>query len=83
MPDNDTNRTVSVDYTLAAAKTFSQIPGNRAEKFRFIYCSGAAAERDQSLVHARLPTDSSTFLTPISSDIHGSCSTLTRAYRAR
>ena len=49
MPDNDTARKISIDYTLAAAKAFSQDPANgAAKKFRFVYCSGAAAERDQT-----------------------------------
>ncbi|KAI9870248.1 MAG: hypothetical protein M1830_004480 [Pleopsidium flavum] len=51
MPDNDTARKVSVDYTLAAAKAFGQDSASedgKAKKFRFIYCSGGAAERDQT-----------------------------------
>ncbi|KAJ5762539.1 uncharacterized protein N7511_005921 [Penicillium nucicola] len=45
MPDNDTARRVSLDYTLAAARVFEQ---TCQKPFRFIYCSGAAAERDQT-----------------------------------
>lgn len=51
MPELDTARKVSIDYTLAAAKAFAQdsAPGNgKAKKFRFIYCSGFVAERDQT-----------------------------------
>lgn len=50
MPDNDTARTVIIDYTLAAAEAFNQasiLEGGKPKKFRFVYCSGAAAERDQ------------------------------------
>ena len=52
MPDNDTARQVSVAYTLAAAKAFTPDPDPQddspAKKFRFVYLSGAAAERDQT-----------------------------------
>lgn len=44
-------RKVSIDYTLAAARIFNQHltpENNKGEKFRFVYCSGAAAERDQT-----------------------------------
>ena len=49
MPDNETARKVSIDYTLAAAKAFreaSEVAGD-GKKLRFVYLSGAAAERDQ------------------------------------
>lgn len=45
MPDNDIARRVSLDYTLAAAQVFQE---TCQKSFRFIYCSGAAAERDQA-----------------------------------
>ncbi|KAK2763767.1 hypothetical protein FQN54_009384 [Arachnomyces sp. PD_36] len=49
--NNELARKVSIDYTLAAAKIFDQQlssgPG-KGEKFRFVYCSGAATERDQT-----------------------------------
>ncbi|KAJ6007184.1 hypothetical protein N7522_005535 [Penicillium canescens] len=45
MPDNDTARHVSLDYTLTAARVFQE---TCQTPFRFIYCSGAAAERDQT-----------------------------------
>lgn len=50
MPDNETNRRVSVDYTLAAAEAFEQNFSPHADnknKFRFVYLSGAGAEKDQ------------------------------------
>ena len=47
-PDNDTARRVSVDYTLAAAKAFTPEDSNGGGTFRFVYLSGAAAERDQT-----------------------------------
>ncbi|KAI1471521.1 uncharacterized protein F4812DRAFT_414377 [Daldinia caldariorum] len=48
-PDVETARKVSVDYTLAAAKAFSEelaagLPG----PFRFVFCSGKFAEWDQN-----------------------------------
>ncbi|MCJ1462818.1 hypothetical protein MMC07_001421 [Pseudocyphellaria aurata] len=47
MPDNDTARKISIEYTLAAAKAFT--PASSTEKkFRFVYLSGAASERDQT-----------------------------------
>lgn len=47
MPDDDTAKKVSIEYTLAAAKAFT--PTSAPEKkFRFIYLSGAASERDQT-----------------------------------
>ncbi|OQD87520.1 hypothetical protein PENANT_c005G10105 [Penicillium antarcticum] len=45
IPDNDTARRVSIDYTLTAARVFQD---TCQKPFRFIYCSGAAAERDQT-----------------------------------
>ncbi|KAJ6118697.1 hypothetical protein N7471_013317 [Penicillium samsonianum] len=45
IPNNDIARQVSVDYTLAAAQVFQE---TCQKPFRFIYCSGAAAERDQT-----------------------------------
>ncbi|CRL22497.1 NAD(P)-binding domain [Penicillium camemberti] len=45
MSDNDIARRVSLDYTLAAAQVFQE---TCQKPFRFIYCSGAAAERDQT-----------------------------------
>jgi len=53
MPDNETNRRVSIGYTMAASKAFKtsfssqQGTADDKTKFRFIYLSGAAAERDQ------------------------------------
>lgn len=50
MPDNETARKVSIDYTLAAAQAFEQNFSPHADgekKFRLIYLSGAAAEKDQ------------------------------------
>ncbi|KAJ5182851.1 hypothetical protein N7492_000467 [Penicillium capsulatum] len=43
--DNETARRVSVDYTLAAAQMFQDVC---PDSFRFVYCSGAAAEKDQT-----------------------------------
>ncbi|CAI7630467.1 unnamed protein product [Penicillium glandicola] len=45
IPDDDIARRVSLDYTLAAAQLFHE---TCQKPFRFIYCSGAAAERDQT-----------------------------------
>jgi hypothetical protein len=45
MPNNETARIVSLDYTLAAVRVFQDIC---QQPFRFIYCSGGAAERDQT-----------------------------------
>ncbi|KAJ5811289.1 hypothetical protein N7474_007590 [Penicillium riverlandense] len=45
MPDNETARRVSVDYTLAAARVLQETAEN---KIRFVYCSGAGAERDHN-----------------------------------
>lgn len=45
MPNSETARRVSLDYTLTAARLFQE----KCQKpFRFIYCSGAAVERDQT-----------------------------------
>lgn len=51
--DNDEARRVSVDYTLAAAKAFTEqrhtaAKDGRKRKFRFVYVSGMAAQRDQT-----------------------------------
>ncbi|KAL9637101.1 MAG: hypothetical protein Q9164_002408 [Protoblastenia rupestris] len=51
MPDNDSARKVCIDYTIAAAKAFtpsSPSDDGNCKKFRFIYLSGGAAERDQT-----------------------------------
>lgn len=49
MPDDETARQVSVDYTLTAARAFTEhIPVKDGKKFRFVYVSGALAERDQT-----------------------------------
>ena len=49
MPDNDTARKVCVDYTIAAAKALIPLAEEQdGKKFRFVYLSGGAAERDQS-----------------------------------
>lgn len=45
-PDSQTARQVSLDYTIAAANTFVTL-GN-GKTFNFVFCSGAAVERDQS-----------------------------------
>ncbi|KUI55976.1 Protein FMP52, mitochondrial [Cytospora mali] len=49
--NNDDARRISIDYTLAAAQAFTEnaaAKGDRESKFRFIYVSGRAAERDQT-----------------------------------
>ncbi|KAI1480429.1 hypothetical protein F4774DRAFT_378402 [Daldinia eschscholtzii] len=48
-PDVETARKVSVDYTLAAAKAFTEAlaPG-LSRPFRFVFCSGKFAEWDQN-----------------------------------
>lgn len=49
MPDDETARKVSIDYTLVAARAFAQNVSNQQDKkFRFVYVSGGMAERDQS-----------------------------------
>ncbi|KAL5358594.1 hypothetical protein BJX96DRAFT_146836 [Aspergillus floccosus] len=51
MNDMNLAREIHVDYTLAAAKAFDQALGAKipaGKKFRFIFCSGALAERDQN-----------------------------------
>ena len=50
MPDNDTARKVCLDYTIAAAKAIGGTcrPADEGRKFRFVYLSGGAAERDQT-----------------------------------
>ncbi|KAJ5594104.1 uncharacterized protein N7459_000312 [Penicillium hispanicum] len=45
IPDEETARRISIDYTLSAARLFQE---NCQKPFRFLYCSGAAAERDQT-----------------------------------
>jgi len=45
--DPKISRRVNVDYTLSAASSFSQLPHPAGTKFRFVYCSGIAAVRDQ------------------------------------
>ena len=54
MPDNETAREVCLDYTMAAARGITQKAKARKEaaqgeygRFRFVYLSGAAAEKDQ------------------------------------
>lgn len=50
MPDNETSRKVSIDYTLAAVQAFEQnflSTPEGGKKFRFVYLSGAGAEKDQ------------------------------------
>jgi len=47
MPDNDQARQVIIDYTLAAAQAFTPT-STTDKKFRFVYLSGAASERDQT-----------------------------------
>lgn len=48
MPDDETARKVSIDYTLAAARAFAQnVSNQQGKKFRFVYVSGGMAERDQ------------------------------------
>lgn len=50
IPNNETTRKVSVDYTIAAARAFSSVLPNdndETNKFRFVYLSGGIAERDQ------------------------------------
>ncbi|KAI9712046.1 MAG: hypothetical protein M1820_001755 [Bogoriella megaspora] len=51
IPDQEVARKVSIDYTMTAAKVFSEAHAelsNESRKFRFIYLSGIAAERDQT-----------------------------------
>lgn len=54
IPDNDEARRVSLDYTLAAARAFTEqqqhaaAGDGRDSKFRFIYMSGKAVQRDQT-----------------------------------
>lgn len=54
MPDNETNKRVSIEYTLAAARAFRESFASQQQgaannaKFRFIYLSGGGAERDQT-----------------------------------
>ncbi|KAL8686937.1 MAG: hypothetical protein Q9218_006754 [Villophora microphyllina] len=46
----ESNRTINLDYTLAAAETFVKVLGEGLEggkKFRFVYLSGMLTERDQ------------------------------------
>jgi hypothetical protein len=51
-PAGESGRTINLDYTLAAAKAFQEsfaarLADQRKGKFRFVYCSGIIAERDQ------------------------------------
>lgn len=53
IPDNETNKRVSIEYALAAARTFresfaSQQGVANNSRFRFIHLSGGGAERDQT-----------------------------------
>lgn len=53
IPDIDEARRVSLDYTLAAARAFTEqqhaaARDGREAKFRFIYMSGKAVQRDQT-----------------------------------
>lgn len=49
MPDMDVARKVSIDYTMAAARALKeQLDKDGKSKFRFVYLSGMAAERDQT-----------------------------------
>lgn len=43
--DNDMARRISIEYTTAAAWLFNDIC---QKPFRFVYCSGYLAERDQT-----------------------------------
>jgi hypothetical protein len=47
-PDVQTARKVSVEYTLAAANAFAEklLPKLVEKEFKFVFCSGAMAERD-------------------------------------
>jgi hypothetical protein len=52
-PAGESGRTINLDYTLAAAKAFQKslaaplADQRKGNKFRFVYCSGIIAERDQ------------------------------------
>ncbi|ROW10545.1 hypothetical protein VMCG_01954 [Cytospora schulzeri] len=51
IPDNDEARRVHLEYTMAAAKAFTEDAAaqeGRVSNFRFIYVSGMAAQRDQT-----------------------------------
>lgn len=51
MTDMNLAREIHVDYPLAAAKAFDTAFGAKmpaGKKFRFIFCSGVLAERDQN-----------------------------------
>lgn len=51
IPNNDEARRVCVDYTMAAVKVFTENAAakeDRGSKFRFIYVSGMAVQRDQT-----------------------------------
>ena len=51
MPDNEAAKKVIVDYTMAAARAFTQqtaANNDNVRKFCFVYLSGGAAERDQT-----------------------------------
>lgn len=50
MTDMELARRIHVDYPMAAARAFDKVlsPGmTPGERFRFLYCSGALAERDE------------------------------------
>ncbi|CAL8574940.1 hypothetical protein XPA_000886 [Xanthoria parietina] len=52
VPDNDAARKICLEYTMAAAKKMSDVgataSSGQRQKFRFVYLSGGAAERDQT-----------------------------------
>ena len=45
--DSKLSRRINIDYTLSAASAFSKISLPEGKKFRFLYCSGLLAVRDQ------------------------------------
>ncbi|KAL2864963.1 uncharacterized protein BJX67DRAFT_198043 [Aspergillus lucknowensis] len=45
--DMDMYRRINVDYTMAGVMAFSNLSPSSGKPFRFIYCSGIAATRDQ------------------------------------
>lgn len=50
MTDMELARRIHIDYPMAAARAFDKVLSPSlpsGEKFRFIYCSGELAERDQ------------------------------------
>jgi hypothetical protein len=46
MPDNETARKISIDFTMAGARALTQQAAGH--KIRFVYVSGFVTERDQS-----------------------------------